>query len=93
MLRAEIHDERKVRICPQALKGKKEVLGLWVEQTKGAKFWLKVINDLKTRDLNNILIAVPIGSRAFPRQFASVYRRPWCRLVLRVIRNSLVFVA
>ena len=33
--------------------GQKEVLGLWIEQTEGAKFWLKVMNDLKTRGVND----------------------------------------
>ncbi|OCK58409.1 hypothetical protein LMTR3_21680 [Bradyrhizobium sp. LMTR 3] len=38
--------------------GEKEVLGLWIEQTEGAKFWLKVINHQKTRGVNDILMAV-----------------------------------
>jgi transposase-like protein len=41
--------------------GEKDVLGLWNEQTEGAKFWLKVMNDLKARGLNDILIAVVDG--------------------------------
>jgi transposase-like protein len=38
--------------------GEKDVLGLWIEQTEGAKFWLRVINELKARGVNDILIAV-----------------------------------
>ena len=53
--------------------GEKEVLGLWIEQTEGAKFWLKVINDLKTRGVNDILIAVVDGLKGFPEAIASVY--------------------
>ena len=41
--------------------GDKEVLGLWVERTEGAKFWLRVLNDLKTRGVQDILIAVVDG--------------------------------
>ena len=52
--------------------GKKEVLGLWIEQTEGAKFWLKVFNDLKLRGCEDILIAVTDGlkgmAEAPPRQ-------------------------
>ena len=38
--------------------GTRDILGLWIENTEGAKFWLKVINDLKTRGVDDILIAV-----------------------------------
>ena len=46
--------------------GEKEVLGLWIEQTEGAKFWLKVMNDLKNRGVHDILIAVVDGLKGFP---------------------------
>ena len=46
--------------------GEKDVLGLWIEQTEGAKFWLKVLNELKTRGVNDILIAVVDGLKGFP---------------------------
>ena len=45
--------------------GEKSVLGLWIEQAEGAKFWLKVVNELKARGVNDILVAVVDGSRAF----------------------------
>ena len=44
--------------------GSREILGLWIETTEGAKFWMKVFNDLKTRGVADMLIAVP---RACPR--------------------------
>jgi putative transposase len=53
--------------------GEKDVLGLWIEQSEGAKFWLKVINELKTRGVNDILIAVVDGLKGFPEAIASVY--------------------
>src|SRR4029077_8099220 len=46
--------------------GEKEVLGLWIEQTEGAKFWLKVVNELKARGVNDILIAVVDGAQGLP---------------------------
>jgi len=53
--------------------GRKEVLGLWIEQTEGAKFWLKVFNDLKNRRLYDILIAVVDGLHRFPEAIEAVY--------------------
>jgi len=50
------------------------VLGLWIEQTEGAKFWLKVMNELKTRGVTDVLIAVVDGSRGFPRRLARSFR-------------------
>jgi Transposase, Mutator family len=55
----------------------KEVLGLWIEQSEGAKFWLKVVNKPKARGVNDILIAT--GARAFRKRSRRCFRRPWCR--------------
>lgn len=52
--------------------GHKEVLGLWVEQTEGAKFWLRVMNELKARGTNDILIAVVDGLKGFPEAITAV---------------------
>ena len=46
----------------------KEVLGLWIEQTEGAKFWLRVMTELKNRGLEDVLIAVVDGLKGFPRR-------------------------
>ena len=46
--------------------GTKEILGIWIEQTEGAKFWLRVMNELKTRGVGDILIAVVDGLKGFP---------------------------
>jgi transposase-like protein len=78
-LRVKVRDEGMVKnkavYVALALNpdGEKEVLGLWIEQTEGAKFWLKVINDLKTRGLNDILIAVVDGLKGFPEAITSVF--------------------
>jgi hypothetical protein len=53
--------------------GEKEVLGLWIEQSEGAKFWLKVMNDLKNRGVADILIAVVDGLKGFPEAIGSVF--------------------
>jgi putative transposase len=69
--------------------GEKDVLGLWIEQTEGAKFWLNVMNDLKARGLTDILIAVVGLSEAI----TSVFPPPLVQTcIVHLIRNSLSFV-
>ena len=51
--------------------GTRYVVGLWIEQTEGVEFWMKVTNDLKTRGVEDILIAVVDGLKASPRRLAS----------------------
>ncbi|MFZ5534114.1 MAG: IS256 family transposase, partial [Pseudomonadota bacterium] len=53
--------------------GHKEVLGLWIEQTEGTKFWLRVMTELKTRGVNDILIAVVDGLKGFPEAITTVF--------------------
>jgi putative transposase len=55
------------------IEGEKEVLGLWIEQTEGAKFWLNVMNELKTRGVADILIAVVDGLKGFPDAIGTVF--------------------
>lgn len=57
---------RSMSRWPTMPDGEKDVLGLWIEQTEGAKFWLKVVNELKARGVNDILIAVVDGLKVFP---------------------------
>jgi putative transposase len=74
--------------------GEKEVLGLWIEQTEGAKFWLKVINDLKARGVNDILIAVVDGLKGFPEAITTVFPQTIVQTcIVHLIRNSLAFVS
>jgi transposase-like protein len=76
-LRVKIRDEGLVKnkavyvALALNLDGEKDVLGLWIEQTEGAKFWLKVVNDLKARGVNDILIAVVHGLKGFPEAITS----------------------
>jgi len=74
--------------------GEKEVLGLWIEQTEGAKFWLKVINELKARGVNDILIAVVDGLKGFPEAITTVFPQTIVQTcIVHLIRNSLAFVS
>jgi putative transposase len=74
--------------------GHKEVLGLWIEQTEGAKFWLRVMNELKTRGLEDILIAVIDGLKGFPEAIEAVY--PKARIqtcIVHLLRYSMHFAS
>jgi transposase-like protein len=65
-------------------------LGLWIEQTEGAKFWLKVFNELKNRGLEDILLAVVDGLRGFPEAIEAVYPQAHIQTcIVHLIRNSL----
>src|SRR5262245_40223708 len=72
--------------------GHREILGLWIEQTEGAKFWMKVFSDLKTRGCQDILIAVTDGLKGMSDALAAVYPQTTLQTCLvHVIRNSLEF--
>src|ERR1700761_73165 len=72
------------------LTGEKEVLGLWVEQTEGARFWLGVLNELKTRGIEDILIAVVDGLKGFPEAIEAVFPQTMTQTcIVHLIRNSL----
>jgi len=53
--------------------GTRDILGIWIEDTEGAKFWMKVFNDLKTRGVADILIAVTDGLKGMPEALAAVF--------------------
>ena len=99
-LRVKIRDEGLVRnkavYVALALngEGEKEVLGLWIEQTEGAKFWLKVMNELKTRGVGDVLIAVVDGLKGFPEAIGAVFPQTMVQTcIVHLIRNSLAFVS
>lgn len=73
--------------------GAKEVLGLWIEQNEGAKFWLKVINELKTRGVRDMLIACCDGLKGFPEAIEAVFPQTVVQTcIVHMIRNSVRFV-
>lgn len=74
--------------------GEKSVLGLWIEQSEGAKFWLKVMNDLKARGVEDILIAVVDGLNGFPEAINAAFAKTIVQTcIVHLIRNSLAFVS
>ena len=97
-LRVKIRDEATVRskaiylalaVLPD---GTRDILGLWIEQTEGAKFWMKVFTDLKTRGCQDILIAVTDGLKGMSEALAAVYPATTLQTcIVHLIRHSLEF--
>ena len=99
-LRVKIRDEGLVRNKAVYLAigitcaGDKEILGLWIEQTEGAKFWLKVMNELKARGTEDLLIAVVDGLKGFPEAITGIF--PDCVVqtcIVHLIRYSMQFAS
>src|SRR5713226_6817455 len=75
------------------LEGQKEVLGLWVAQTEGAKFWLQVLTELQNRGVKDIFIACVDGLKGFPEAIEAVYPRTEVQLcIVHLVRASLNYV-
>ncbi len=76
------------------LNGEKEVLGLWISQTEGAKFWLQVVTELKNRGVEDIFIACVDGLKGFPEAIETVYPHATVQLcIVHLVRNSLNYVS
>jgi putative transposase len=98
-LRVKIRDEGTVRskaiylalaLTPE---GTKEVLGLWIEQTEGAKFWLRVMTELKSRGVADVLLAVVDGLKGFPEAITAVFPQTTVQTcIVHLLRYSLDFV-
>jgi putative transposase len=74
--------------------GHKEVLGLWIAQTEGAKFWLQVVTELKTRGVQDIFIACVDGLKGFPEAIEAVYPKAAVQLcIVHMVRNSLNYAS
>jgi putative transposase len=74
--------------------GRKELLGMWLAENEGAKFWLNVLTELKNRGLQDILIACVDGLKGFPDAINSVYPQTHIQLcIIHMVRNSLKYVA
>jgi len=75
------------------LEGKKELLGLWIDQSEGAKFWLGILTELKNRGVKDILVAAVDGLTGFPDAIRTAF--PSCQVqlcIVHLVRNSLKFV-
>lgn len=76
------------------LEGEKELLGMWVGEAEGAKFWVSVLTELKNRGLRDMLIASVDGLSGFPDAIEAVYPKTQVQLcIVHMVRNSLRFVA
>ncbi len=74
--------------------GRKELLGMWLAENEGAKFWLNVLTELKNRGLQDILIACVDGLKGFPDAINSVYPQTHIQLcIIHMVRNSLKYVS
>ena len=99
-LRVKIRDEGLVRNKAVHIAlgvrhdGGKEILGLWLEQNEGAKFWLRVMNELKNRGVEDLLIAVVDGLKGFPDAICAVFPEATVQTcIVHMLRNSLDFVS
>lgn len=76
------------------VEGRKEVLGLWLGEQEGAKFWMNVITELKNRGVNDILIACVDGLKGFPEALEAIFPQTEVQLcIVHMIRNSLKYVS
>src|SRR5690606_1103571 len=99
-LRVKIRDEGVVRnkavymalaVLPD---GTREILGLWIEHTEGAKFWMRVFNELKTRGVQDILIAVTDGLKGMPEALEAVFPATTLQTcIVHLIRNSMSYAS
>jgi putative transposase len=99
-LRVKIRDEGLVRnkavhiALGVRADGGKEILGLWLEQNEGAKFWLRVMNELRNRGVEDILLAVVDGLKGFPEAILAVFPEASVQTcIVHLLRTSLDFVS
>jgi putative transposase len=99
-LRVKIRDEGLVRnkaihiALGVRADGTKEILGLWLEQNEGAKFWLRVMNELKNRGVEDLLVAVVDGLKGFPDAITAVFPQATVQTcIVHRLRHSLDFVS
>jgi putative transposase len=98
-LRVKVREDRSVKnlACYLALgvdcDGEREVLGIWWQETEGAKFWLAVLNDLQRRGVADVLIACVDGLKGFPEAIEAVFPKTWVQTcIVHLIRASLRYV-
>ena len=99
-LRVKVRDEGLVRnkavhiALGVRADGTKEILGLWLEQNEGAKFWLRVMTELKNRGVEDVLIAVVDGLKGFPDAITAVFPDATVQTcIVHLLRQSLAFVS
>ena len=99
-LRIKVRDEGVVRnkavhiALGVRADGSKEILGLWLEQNEGAKFWLRVMNELRNRGVEDVLLAVVDGLKGFPDAIRAVFPEALVQTcIVHLLRHSLDFVS
>ena len=95
-LRVKVRDEGLVRnkavhiALGVRADGMKEILGLWIEQNEGAKFWLRVMNELRNRGVEDVLVAVVDGLKGFPDAITAVFPDATVQTcIVHLLRQSL----
>ena len=75
------------------MEGQKDLLGLWIGQSEGAKFWLNILTELQNRGIKDILIAAVDGLTGFPDAIATIYPKTEVQLcIVHMVRNSMRYV-
>ena len=99
-LMVKVREDRSVRTraCYLAIgvtvEGEREVLGIWWQETEGAKFWLAVLNDLHQRGVEDVLVACVDGLTGFPEAIEAVFPAAWVQTcIVHQIRSTMRFVA
>jgi putative transposase len=98
-LMVKVREDRSVRnrACYLAIgvsvEGEREVLGIWWQDTEGAKFWLAVLNDLHHRGVEDVLVCCVDGLAGFPEAIEAVFPKAWVQCcIVHQIRNSMRYV-
>src|ERR1041385_6212479 len=82
------------RRASQKTTGSRDILGLWIEQTEGAKFWMKVFTDIRTRGCEDILIAVTDGLKGMPEALEAIFPQTALQTcIVHLIRHSLEYAS
>ena len=96
----KMRESRHVQTCAVYValalnqEGHKELLGLWIGEAEGARFWLSILTELKNRGVEDVLIAAVDGLKGFPDAIAAVYPRTQVQLcIVHMVRNSLRYVS
>jgi putative transposase len=99
-LMVKVREDRSVqnRACYLAIgvsvEGEREVLGIWWQDTEGAKFWLAVLNDLHQRGVQDVLVCCVDGLNGFPDAIEAVFPKAWVQsCIVHQIRSSMRYVA
>ena len=76
------------------MEGKKELLGMWISENEGSKFWMQVLTEIQTRGVKDIYIASVDGLKGFPEAINTVFPKTKVQLcIVHMVRNSLKYVS